>query len=327
MTIILTILKWIGILLLALLGLILFLVLLVLLVPILYRLEGRIRGKPEITGKVTWFFKLLSVDLSYQEEFSFSVKAAGIQLLPKKKEEGAARVQADKPSDQKSASVKAEPAGSNSTDSNSAGSNSADSKAEDSAPAECERTNTETANLEAANPETADTKNADAKSIDEKNAETAAGDEKDSGTAQKEPESLEEKLQRTADKAEAIRKKIAHYLSILGSDQAQVFLHNALVQVLKILKHILPRKMDVYLEIGTGDPASTGQILALQGILYPVLHDKVRIVPDFEEKRAEGEFYISGRITLGALLVCAVRIILKKEVLYLIKRLRKKEEA
>lgn len=134
-------------------------------------------------------------------------------------------------------------------------------------------------------------------------------------------------MYRFSDRAEAICKKIAHYLEILRSDAAQIVLHNALVQAMKIIKHVLPRKMDVYLEIGTGDPASTGEILALQGIFYPVLQDKVRIVPDFEEKRVEGEFYISGRITLGVLLVCAVRIILKKEVLYLIKRLRKKEEA
>lgn len=296
MTIILTILKWIGILLLIVLGIVLALVLLVLLVPIVYRLEGEVRGKPEIFGKVTWFFKLLSVNLSYQEGFSFSVKAAGIQLLPKKKEQDAGKETGQEPA---------------------AESVSKESKAECSQPTECETANTETTNSETTNSETA---NSETPKTDTANSEAAETDTT-------EPESLEEKLQRTADKTESIRKKISHYLAILGSDQAQIVLHNALIQLVKIIKHVLPRKMDVYLEIGTGDPASTGQILALQGIFYPVLHDKVRIVPDFEEKRAEGEFHISGRVTLGALLVCAVRIILKKEVLYLIKRLRKKEEA
>lgn len=299
MTIILTILKWIGILLLIVLGIVLALVLLVLLVPIVYRLEGEVRGKPEIFGKVTWFFKLLSVNLSYQEGFSFSVKAAGIQLLPKKKEKDADQKQEGETSSATGEPAELKPSGSETGDSESKVSDAADS-------------------------ETTGTKTADAVS-------GSSESDKSGKTKGTEPEpsqdALEEKMYRFSDRAEAICKKIAHYLEILRSDAAQIVLHNALVQAMKIIKHVLPRKMDVYLEIGTGDPASTGEILALQGIFYPVLQDKVRIVPDFEEKRVEGEFYISGRITLGVLLVCAVRIILKKEVLYLIKRLRKKEEA
>ena len=88
-----------------------------------------------------------------------------------------------------------------------------------------------------------------------------------------------------------------------------------------------PQKLEVIGSVGTGDPASTGQIMAIQGMLYPWHKGNIRLEPDFEEKHIEGEFHLKGRIRLGTLGICGLRILLNKNVRRLIRILRKKEEA
>ncbi|MFR6589418.1 MAG: hypothetical protein ACLURV_03640 [Gallintestinimicrobium sp.] len=71
----------------------------------------------------------------------------------------------------------------------------------------------------------------------------------------------------------------------------------------------------------------TGQIMAIQGMLYPWHKGNIRLEPDFEEKYIEGELHLKGRIRLGTLGICGLRILLNKNVRRLIRILRKKEEA
>ena len=85
---------------------------------------------------------------------------------------------------------------------------------------------------------------------------------------------------------------------------------------------MLPRRINVRAAVGTGDPASTGQVLAVQGILYPWLGDKVQIVPDFEERRFEGEFHLKGQLRAGVVGFYALRLMLDKNVRRLIGILR-----
>lgn len=83
--------------------------------------------------------------------------------------------------------------------------------------------------------------------------------------------------------------------------------------LIKILKHILPRKLKSRIVFGTGDPCSTGQALGVFGILYSFYGDKVQIVPDFEKKVLEGKHYARGRIRLVTLLIIVIKLILNKK--------------
>ncbi|MDE7063028.1 MAG: hypothetical protein K2O73_07270, partial [Lachnospiraceae bacterium] len=71
MAILVTILKWIGILLLCLLGLILFLVLMVLFYPVTYQAKGELGERiPEditVTIRIRWFFSMVGVVLMYRD--------------------------------------------------------------------------------------------------------------------------------------------------------------------------------------------------------------------------------------------------------------------
>ncbi len=80
----------------------------------------------------------------------------------------------------------------------------------------------------------------------------------------------------------------------------------------RLLKHMLPTKLKSRVYFGTGDPCSTGQALAVLGFLYSIYGDKVVIIPDFENKRLEGEHIASGRIRLITILIIVIKLILNK---------------
>ena len=90
MTILLFILKIIGILLLSILGILLLLVALVLCVPIRYHVEGNEEEERQIAGKVHWLLHVVSFSFSYEEkQFGYRLRIFGIPILPRKKKRSA----------------------------------------------------------------------------------------------------------------------------------------------------------------------------------------------------------------------------------------------
>ena len=128
------------------------------------------------------------------------------------------------------------------------------------------------------------------------------------------------------DKIKGIIENIGYYLEVLRSDTFKNAFHVSQKQLFRIIKNIRPQKCDIRLALGTGDPASTGQILALYGMMYPFIGNNVFIDADFENKIAEGKFLIKGRVTLMILLISAFRIYRDKNIRHLL-RLLKREEA
>lgn len=82
----------------------------------------------------------------------------------------------------------------------------------------------------------------------------------------------------------------------------------------KVLVHILPRRFRGHIEFGLEDPYLMGQILAALGMLMPLYQDKLTVVPDFEEQKLIGSFYLKGRIIPGYLLIKGVALLLNKNV-------------
>ena len=80
----------------------------------------------------------------------------------------------------------------------------------------------------------------------------------------------------------------------------------------KLLKHVLPTKLQSRIAFGTGDPCSTGQALGVMGFLYSLYGDKVQIIPDFENQRLEGTHYARGRIRLVTILIIVIKLMIDK---------------
>jgi hypothetical protein len=85
-------------------------------------------------------------------------------------------------------------------------------------------------------------------------------------------------------------------------------------KILKIIKHILPKKYKADIIIGTGDPSSTGYVVGAVSILYTVTGDKLKVMPNFNEKIIQGSLNAKGKIYLIVLLKNTLSIILDKRV-------------
>ena len=136
-----------------------------------------------------------------------------------------------------------------------------------------------------------------------------------------------DRLRGMQQKTDRLKHKLVYYKRIWDQPQTRQAIRVGFYELGEIIRHVLPRKLEVFGIVGTGDPASTGQIMAIQGMLYPWHKGNIRLKPDFEEKHIEGELHLKGRIRLGTLGICGLRILLNKNVRRLIRILRKKEEA
>lgn len=83
-----------------------------------------------------------------------------------------------------------------------------------------------------------------------------------------------------------------------------------------ILKSILPRKVVADILYGTGDPAMTAQIMGGLGIVRALGFNKITLRPDFDRTVIQGNLHIKGRITL-------FRIVLSLAICYFNKDIRK----
>ncbi len=347
MTVLLTILKGIGWILLGILGLILLTVLTGLLVPIRYRADGVWKEEKYIRGRVTWLLHLLSLRVTYEKELLLEVRVAGFLIYPKKERSGKKKKavqEADAEEGTSAAGVAlpdeiddTEVSGSAAAEVNDVEPQSADLNDESAARSDGEASATkdaapgasETQSQEAEASKAQKTGSPDADKTQAADSDTASDQstgsffEKFSGKFSK----IADRLRGMQHKTDQLKQQAVYYKKIWDQPQTRQAIRVGFYELGRILKHMQPQKFEVVGIVGTGDPASVGQILAVQGMLYPWHKGNIRLEPDFEEKHIEGELHLKGRIRLGTLGICGLRILLNKNVRRLIRILRKKEEA
>ncbi len=123
--------------------------------------------------------------------------------------------------------------------------------------------------------------------------------------------SLLDRLKELADKRDRLLKEIN------DSDNREA-VSFSLGIVRKLLRHIFPRKHRIYVRFGTGDPATTGQILGAAYAVGALLGLNLVIEPDFEQKVIECDIPFKGHISLIRVLVWAVQVYRNKKVRKLI---------
>ena len=103
----------------------------------------------------------------------------------------------------------------------------------------------------------------------------------------------------------------------------------ALARLLKrLIRGILPRGLFLKGTFGTGDPVTTGYLLALAGILTAKFGEDIQVSGDFTKECAEDiEVRVQGRIILGGLLWALAAFLLAKPVRRCIAYLWKKRKA
>lgn len=122
--------------------------------------------------------------------------------------------------------------------------------------------------------------------------------------------SIVEKIKAIPKKAKNIGRKIKKVNQWIQDEQNRSAVRFALGKVIGLLKKYGPKHMKADVAYGMEDPAATGQVLAVLSVLPFLYYDKVSIMPDFEAERfyIEGSWDIKGRIQVIHLLKAAIQI-------------------
>lgn len=330
--ILLLILKIIGMILLAILGALLLGIICALFVPVRYRIEAvRQEGEEEppvrIRVKVTWLFHLINFLLRFDGELFVRARISIITVfrMPKKEKR---RKKAEKQEDSgKKDKLKKQEEIAPPID-----------KAEEEPPAETTQKDDELQErLEGAEAIT--------------QPQTAAKDEAGEASAgvQEKPgfwdklraipeivrklyekingffENIQYTIKRFCDKIETISDTIEYYREVVEGEAFKSSLALCKKELAGIIKSVKPRKFEVSLIVGMEDPASTGEILAVCGMLYPIIGGHVDVRGDFENRRLEGRVLIVGKLRMFTFLRAAVKVYFNKDIRKLYKLLKRRQ--
>ena len=292
LAIILGILKFLGLLILGIIGLAAVILLLVLLIPVRYRAQGSYYGELKGTAGASWLLHILSCRVTYEKELDMCIRVFGIRLGGRKQEP---EQEADKKSDQepeKRVKAAAEPA-----------------KAQ----------KTEAEPLEDRKPDEAET------------AKQPERQDKGNGT-QTPPKpklsftdpikKIRVAFRRICGKLKTLKEKKEQILAFLNDEENKETFRLLKKQVFALLKHILPGKLRGRVRFGFDDPYTTGQVLSWISPFYGFYGKNLQVIPVFGEKAMEGELSLKGRIRLGTLIMIVLRMFMDKNFRKLLKKWR-----
>lgn len=319
LSIILTILKIAGCIILALLLLIILAILLILFVPLRYRAAGARYEDITADADVTWLLKLLHVICSFdnkreEEKLRLQVKVLGFTIYSNIKNEKDTEkekpvteeipeqedVFEEKPAEKEEAGTISE---------------------EPEAPAEPEPTNPEPEEETVFSEEeiSSEIPEQPKESIKEKLKRKFQRKQTQPSFAEK----MERKMEELQRKAEKIRVKKDHVMQIIDDEKNQRWLKKVLTRLKKLILYLVPQIDKLYLHFGFKDPSSTGKTLGLLSMLYPVCEDRMQLEPEFETQVLEGEAAIKGRIRLIRFAAFVVPSFVNPRFIKLIKQVKR----
>lgn len=321
--ILLLILKFIGIIIAAILGILVLLICIVLFVPVRYEVQSKCGGSLDsLKGKarVTWFLHLFCTDVYYKEgrfkwhvRFVFFSRSSGsspgseeakekIKKADTRKEEGDQDEKEQKISDEelekdeeKLEEITAEEA--------------VEERTEEIKVIESSESNPEKSEkMEETYEETCREASAADKGSEEN--EEPAG-EKGPRILQK-VKALCEKIKCTFEnfcgRIKLLTEKKDKLVGFVNDEMHRKAFFRVKKEVFWFFGKLKPGKVQVKVRYGFEDPYHTGKVLAGLSMLYPFLGGSAEIIPDFEHKVLKGSLYVKGHIRLSYLAYLAWKL-------------------
>lgn len=301
--VLLLILKIIGITLLVVLGLVLLVLALVLFVPVCYRVRVIHNSEQtKVTGRVSFLFPLLSATFQYLEKFSYRARLLFLVLIDSEKSKKEKKAKKEKRKKKKKQRK----------------------QTEEQLPTELPEKTIESEEPEESIESTqtieptssAENVNSTGKEEPEQKSEASA-QKKKTGIFEK----IRLKIQKIRETISNIIKKLKkllhqkdEVLRILNKPSSKEAMAFAWGKLKALLKHILPGKIKGYVAYGADNPATTGQVLGVLGVIYAKTGQLVEIRPNFQEKQLECDVELRGRVQLFTLIVIAVKVLMKQEL-------------
>lgn len=262
--ILLTALKIIGIVILAIIALALLIILMVLFIPVRYKGKVYFKEVPDIALSVTWFFKFLSLNITYKDGLDIIGKVGWLFKVYSNHDD----TDTNEETEDHKLKVREIVDTVN------------ENKKEDISVDNTNKANVITEeNLEAENK---------IKALD-KQEKKQSKKKKSKSNKKKSTAKKESKLDKLINKAKDI-----HYL--LTEEENKKTLLRMLEKTKNLLVHILPKRIVGFFKFGFDDPSTTGQVLEAVAIFYPLYRDDFKIVPMFYDEIIEVDISFKGRL-------------------------------
>ena len=265
--ILLTALKIIGIVILAIIALALLIILMVLFIPVRYKGKVYFKEVPDIALSVTWFFKFLSLNITYKDGLDIIGKVGWLFKVYSNHDD-------DTDTKEETEEYKSEVRETADTVN--------ENKKED-----ISVDNTNKANVITEKKENLEAENK-IKALD-KQEKKQSKKKKSKSNKKKSTAKKESKLDKLINKAKDI-----HYL--LTEEENKKTLLLMLEKTKNLLLHILPKRIVGFFKFGFDDPSTTGQVLEAVAIFYPLYRDDFKIVPMFYDEIIEVDISFKGRL-------------------------------
>ena len=310
--IVLLILKIIGIILAAAIGILLIVLICGLFVPIRYYVtaDGKLGEKHPVRMemKATWLLHMVNIVFSYGESARLRIRVLCFTLLDSAREKKKKKEKKGKKKRERNSDIK-QNANEERQQPHEIENLKTESREKQPETEEIEETETDKAEVEIPALENEEKRNKSVFAFFHKLLEAL--------------KNIEYTIQGICGKIKNVMENIRYYIDILQGEDFRSVFRNAKKQMIWICRKVKPTKCRINLRAGMEDPATTGQIVAAYGILYPLVGGSVFLQPEFEEKVIEGDVYIKGKITGIIFLIAGLKIALDKNIWRLIKLLKK----
>ena len=287
-SIILGILKVIGIILLCILGLLLLLCLSMLFVPFRYRIyaEGNMDDADKsfkVSAKISWFLLTLCGKYAYPSEDGPIIKFGPFTLYGKK----------EKPEKVKKSKKKKEK----------------NEPTEEVLQSETDKTVSEEQTSDSASETIKKRKKRVPKTLKEKILYTR--------------QKIYDKINEIIKKIKFILANIQKYMDIIQSKEFKNIFALCKDSMFRMLRMVKPRKLKIKGIFGLGSPDQTGYVCALIGVISPYYKKQIQLMPDFENFILNGNILIKGRVYGIVFMIIGLKFLVNKNLRKLIKMFRK----
>lgn len=295
----LLILKWIGMILLGILGLVLTMILLVLFVPVRYRARGSYYEELKGKASVSWLLHILSLSVVYDGEPNVAIRIFGIRMKSREKKD-------DANFDEKPVKRKRQPA------------EAATEEEQVTELMASEVTIVSAKSMTSEEPHTSEKSVVteelitSGEPVDESAQippqedimphEQAVTHEERSSRRSKAGKKFSFSFRRICDKLKEIKEQKDNILEFLGKEENKASFKLIRKQFKALLKHILPTRAKGKVRFGFDDPYTTGQVLMYISPFYGVYAKTLTVIPVFEDVVIEGELTVRGRVRIGTVL-------------------------
>ena len=288
------ILKWLGILLLVLLGLVLTVLLAVLFVPVRYEAEGSFRGELLAKGQISWLWRLFSIQAVYDGDTEVALRIFGVK--PGRKKETAERTEKTETPDPVVTGSGKRP--------------------EEEVPVYESRPKAEVP----ASEKHQGTEEGIKEKVPAAGTKNAKNGQKKKRVRQSLFQKIKVTFQRICGKLKTAEERWQKLMEFLEKEENKNTFRLLKRQVIRFFKHVLPGKVSGTVRFGFEDPYTTGRILTYISPFYGWYGRTIQVIPVFDEQVLDGELSLKGRIRIATLLFIGFQVWRDKNFRTLLKR-------